>query len=76
MAEFNDLTGQEFGIWKIIGFDHMKYNGTNRKHGMSYYKCECKKCGVIKVIARSQLLQIPNMKHADCGTVNNHGDII
>ena len=47
MNVLDDLSGQIFGIWKVLAFDHMKWNGTNGKHGMSYYKCECQKCGKI-----------------------------
>lgn len=55
MFEIRDLSGQEVGIWKILEFDHVEYYGTNGKHGMSYYRCECKKCGTIQLVARSHL---------------------
>ena len=57
MNVLDDLSGQQFGIWKVLAFDHMKQNGTNHMHGMSYYKCECQKCGLINLKSRSQLIQ-------------------
>ena len=67
MNVLDDLSGQIFGIWKVLAFDHMKWNGTNGKHGMSYYKCERQKCGKICLKARSDLKQGKNGWHHDCG---------
>jgi hypothetical protein len=61
--ELDNLSGKTFGIWKVLEFDHMKWNGANHKHGMSYYKCECQKCGRVLLIARSGLLQSKNSRH-------------
>lgn len=66
LNHFDDLSGREFGIWCVVEFDHMKQNGTNHKHGMSYYRCKCKRCGVIKLVARSHLTNSKNSKHAGC----------
>lgn len=66
MWGIDDLSGQTFGIWKVLEFDHMKWNGVNRKHGMSYYKCQCVKCGQIHLKARSDLIQSPNKRHYRC----------
>lgn len=60
---FDDLSGKTFGIWKVLEFDHMKWNGANHKSGMSYYKCECQKCGRVFVRSRSQLLEAKNIYH-------------
>lgn len=57
MKEFDNLSGQIFGIWKVLEFDHMKWYGADHKHGMSYYRCECQKCGRIKPVARTNLMQ-------------------
>lgn len=67
MAEFDNLSGQEHGIWKVLAFDHMAWNGTDSRHGMSYYICECKRCGAIRLKARSQLMQRPCRNHRGCG---------
>lgn len=64
--ELDNLSGKEFGIWEVLEFDHIKYHGTDHKHGMSYYKCQCKKCGAILVVPRSQLLQNVNVYHYGC----------
>lgn len=61
--EFDDLSGREFGIYKVIKFSHMAHNGKNGRHYMSYYVCECKKCGRHLIVARSQLTQCKNEKH-------------
>lgn len=61
--EFDDLSGRQFGIWKVIAFDHMKWNGVNHKHGMSYYKCKCMECGQICLKARSNLLELRKYHH-------------
>lgn len=37
--KLDNLSGKEFGIWEVLAFDHMKWNGSNHKHGMSYYRC-------------------------------------
>ena len=57
MRELDNLSGQTFGIWKVIAFDHMKWYGADHKHGMSYYDCECTRCGKHQVVARAQLLR-------------------
>lgn len=57
MAAFDDLSGKEFGIWEVLEFDHMKWNGKNHRHGMSYYKCRCKACGAIRIKDRATLIQ-------------------
>lgn len=66
MRELDNLSGQTFGIWKVVAFDHMKWNGTDHTHGMSYYQCECKKCGQVYLKARSDLLQRPGKRHHGC----------
>ena len=57
MKDFDNLSGKVFGIWEVLEFDHMEYCGTNHRHGMSYYKCRCKKCGKIFIKPRSHLTQ-------------------
>lgn len=66
MWALDDLSGKEFGIWKVLEFDHLEWNGTNHKHAMSYYKCECKKCGKIVLKPRSNLMQHPCKRHFGC----------
>lgn len=71
--ERDDLSGQTIGTWKVLEFDHMEYYGANGKHGMSYYRCECKKCGAVFLKARSHLTQQKNSYHQGC--TNRHGII-
>lgn len=75
MNVLDDLSGQEFGIWKVLAFDHMQQNGKDGTHGMSYYQCECQKCGAIRLKARSELTQCKNIRHLGC-KVNNHARAI
>lgn len=75
MRTLDDLSGQIFGIWKVLKFDHMKQNGKDGTHGMSYYQCECQKCGGIQLKARSDLKQQKNIKHLGC-KVNNYARAI
>ena len=75
MNVLDDLSGQKFGIWKVIAFDHMQQNGTDGTHGMSYYQCECQKCCAIRLKARSELTQCKNIRHIGC-KVNNHARAI
>lgn len=71
MGRFDDLSGQTFGIWKVIAFDHMKQNGTDGTRGMSYYRCECSKCGQIRLKARSELIQNNAKSHYTCEVKRN-----
>lgn len=66
MRDFDNLSGQEFGIWKVLEFDHMEYYGANGKHGMSYYRCKCKKCNAVKIVARSRLTHTACKRHYNC----------
>lgn len=66
MFEIKDLSGSTFGIYKVLSLDHVKYNGANGKHDMSYYKCVCEKCGEILLMPRSQLTQGKNVYHQGC----------
>jgi hypothetical protein len=63
MRHFDNLSGQTFGIWEVLEFDHMKYLGTDHTHGVSYYKCRCKKCGQVFIVSRTNLLQSANKTH-------------
>lgn len=75
MYELKNLSGTTLGIWKVLDLAYVRYNGTNHRHGMSYYRCECRKCGMIKLIARSQLTQGKHCWHCGCG-VETHERII
>lgn len=68
MNVIDNLSGRTFGIYKVLEFDYMKQNGTNRRHGMSYYKCLCEKCGKILIVPRSHLIQGKNRYHFGCGS--------
>lgn len=61
----DDLSGQEFGIWKVLEFDHERWYGRKGTSGCTYYRCQCKKCGKIFIRSRKQLLQCKNIRH--CG---------
>lgn len=63
MRPLDNLSGQSFGIYEVLSFDHMAWNGINHKHPMSYYKCRCKKCGSTFIRARSHLIQCKNIRH-------------
>lgn len=60
MRELDNLSGKEFGVWKVLEFDHMEWYGADHAHGMSYYKCKCKRCGSIKLVSRAQLICAKN----------------
>lgn len=60
MRQFDDLSGQQFGPIYVNSFSHMRQNGQNKKHGMSYYNCTCKECGTRLVLARANILQYVN----------------
>ena len=62
MRDFDNLSRRVVGIWEVLEFDHMEYHGANKTHGMSYYKCECKKCGRTFIKPRSNILQ-NNTRH-------------
>jgi hypothetical protein len=63
VREFDNLAGQTFGIWKVLEFDRMEWYGSNGKHGISYYRCECQKCGKMFSRSRPHLLQHKNIRH-------------
>lgn len=66
MNQIDDLSGNEYGIWKVLHLDHIRQYGANHKHGMSYYACKCQICGQIKLVARSHLMQNKNKSHRTC----------
>ena len=64
MGELDNLSGRVFGIWKVLEFDHTEWYGDSRKHGATYYRCECTKCGRIFFLrSRPQLIQRKNWYH-------------
>jgi hypothetical protein len=66
MRELDDLSGLTFGDYTVLNFDHMRQNGIDHKHGMSYYRCVCNKCGAISIVSRSQLIQRKNTRNRCC----------
>ena len=44
--ELVDITGNEYGYLKVIGFSHI---GNRRR---SFWKCECKRCGTIVTLRK------------------------
>lgn len=58
--ELIDITGNEYGFLKVIGFSHI---GNRRR---SYWKCECKRCGKI-VTLRKDMFVYPYSKVKSCG---------
>lgn len=66
MNTLDDLSGKEFGIWKVLEFDHMEQYGVNKRHGMSYYKCKCMKCGMVLLVPRSHLTHGKCSRHNGC----------
>ena len=65
MSQFNDLSGKQFGIWKVLTFDHTKmyHYGKGDHHGVTYYKCQCTCCGRTFIRSRYHLLQKKNVRH-------------
>lgn len=59
MAQFNDLTGQTFGDWKVI-----EYCGP----GTRKYVCKCIKCGNIKEITSYGLTKGTQRTCMECAT--------
>lgn len=55
-----DITGNEYGFLKVIGFSHI---GNRRR---SYWKCKCQKCGKI-VILRKDDFAYSYSKVKSCG---------
>lgn len=47
MRKLNDLTGQNFGKWTVVGFEC-------RKDGRTYYQCVCE-CGTKKIVLGQNL---------------------
>lgn len=76
MPQFDNLSGQEIGLWEVLRFHHMQYNGTNKRHGMSYYECKCKKCGAVRIVARSHLLSNKGHKHEGCGALKKYAKTV
>ncbi len=58
--ELIDITGNEYGFLKVIGFSHI---GNRRR---SYWKCECKRCGNV-VTLRKDNFAYPHSKVKSCG---------
>ena len=59
----NDLSGQQFGSWKVLAFDE-------KRNGTYYWMCECK-CGYIKSVASSNLA-----KKSSCRKCSSQGEDI
>lgn len=53
----DDLTGREFGYWKVLGKFSSEYN---------MWRCECQNCGMIKDVFRGSLM---NGESKSCGCV-------
>lgn len=51
MVSFNDLTGKNFGRWKVIGFSYRK---ELQKHNYQMWDCLCE-CGEKKIVEGSSL---------------------
>lgn len=60
MQELIDITGNEYGYLKVIGFSHI---GGRRR---SYWKCQCQLCGKI-VILRKDAFAYKCSKQKSCG---------
>ena len=58
--ELIDITGNEYGFLKVIGFSHI---GNRRR---SYWKCECQRCGRI-VTLRKDAFAYSYSKVKSCG---------
>lgn len=66
MGHFNDLTGQKFSRWTVLGIDHreQKYDKDGKKNGGRYfYKCKCD-CGNEGVVCAHTLT---NGESKSCG---------
>jgi hypothetical protein len=58
MSKRTDITGQRFGRWTVIGFDHCR-NGYR-----PFWKCRCD-CGVIKIV-RGEHLKTGHSQSCGC----------
>lgn len=58
--EIVDITGNEYGFLKVIGFSHI---GNRRR---SYWKCECQRCGNV-VTLRKDNFAYPYSRVKSCG---------
>ena len=58
--ELIDITGNEYGFLKVIGFSHI---GNRRR---SYWKCECQRCGKV-VTLRKDNFAYPYSRQKSCG---------
>lgn len=58
-ANFHDITGQEFGKWKVL-----RREGTAWK--VSTYLCQCA-CGKKHIVTRSRLIRGKSKQCRDCG---------
>lgn len=58
--ELIDITGNEYGFLKVIGFSHI---GNRRR---SYWKCECKRCGKVVTLRKDHFVY-PYSKQKSCG---------
>ena len=58
----DDLTGREFGYWKVLGKFSSEYN---------MWRCECQNCGTIKDVFRGSLM---NGDSKSCGCIRSWGE--
>lgn len=58
--ELIDITGNEYGFLRVIGFSHI---GNRRR---SYWKCECQRCGKV-VTLRKDAFAYSHSKVKSCG---------
>ena len=64
-----NLSGQIIGCWKIIEKVQSRSYGNN--NNLTYYKCECLKCGTIKEVRADHLV---TGRSFSCGCVKSKGE--
>jgi hypothetical protein len=54
--EFIDISGERFGRWLVLRFDHFEYLiFRGHRQSISFYLCQCD-CGEEKVVRRANLM--------------------
>lgn len=55
MAYKQDLTGQTFGVYKVLSYDEEE----SKNNGRTYWKCRCENCGTERSVRADNLKRLP-----------------
>lgn len=70
MAYKQDLTGQTFGVYKVLSYDEEE----SKNNGRTYWKCRCENCGTERSVRADGLKRLPKAC-PDCKYPNLIGKI-